>query len=224
MIKILFIFQLLFFFQTSVAETQYVSDKLSINLRRDKGIQFKIVQIIKSGTALEVLAKHSSGYTKVKTPQGKTGWVLTRFLQKEETAKDKYDKLKNHYQQLISENEKLKIDFKQVSEQLNLIKSEYQQLKQNHKSTLSENQRLLEVSAEPLKMQQANKTLREQLLHNENEMSLLKQQNSNYEQESDRNWFITGALVLLGGILLGLILPHLQSRPGRRGHYSNTIR
>ena len=48
-----------------------------------------------------------------------------------------------------------------------------------------------------------NKNLRQQLTDAEINVSILEQENEGLASKTTRNWFITGALVLLGGVLLG---------------------
>ena len=47
------------------------------------------------------------------------------------------------------------------------------------------------------------------------ELEDLKQQNRELENSTAQRWFLIGAGVIVGGILLGLILPHLRMRRRR---------
>ena len=44
---------------TAFAETRYVSDRLEIQMRTGKGTQFRILRMLPSGTALEVLVERT---------------------------------------------------------------------------------------------------------------------------------------------------------------------
>ena len=46
----------------------------------------------------------------------------------------------------------------------------------------------------------------------EKELQLIQQENQSLKDRSQREWFIAGAGVLLGGMLLGLIIPKLRWR------------
>lgn len=61
------------------AKTVYVSDELVITMRSGKGSGFRIIDNLERGTRLEVLEEDGS-YTKVRTPAGKEGWVLSRYI------------------------------------------------------------------------------------------------------------------------------------------------
>jgi len=44
---------------TAMAETRYVSDRLEIQMRTGKGTQFRILRMLPSGTAVEILETDS---------------------------------------------------------------------------------------------------------------------------------------------------------------------
>ena len=72
------------------AETRYVSDQLEIPMRTGKSTQHRILRMLPSGTPLEVLElDKENGWTRVRTPDGKEGWVLTRLLMDIPAARDR---------------------------------------------------------------------------------------------------------------------------------------
>ena len=48
------------------AETRYVTDKLSIELRRGPGNEYKITRTLEAGLALEVIEQTPDGYSRVR--------------------------------------------------------------------------------------------------------------------------------------------------------------
>ena len=54
--------------------------------------------------------------------------------------------------------------------------------------------------------------LRKQVASMTREVEDIKQQNRELENKTAQNWFLIGGGVVVGGILLGLILPHLRVR------------
>ncbi|MBF0264471.1 MAG: TIGR04211 family SH3 domain-containing protein [Gammaproteobacteria bacterium] len=196
----------------ALAQTKYVSDQLSINMRSDKGVQFKITKILKSGTPVEVLNTDKAGYTQVKTSNGSVGWVLTRFLQNNEVARVQYQKAFNEIKTLKEENQILK-------HQLDKLNNEHSTLllKNKELSELSENQgteiiKLKKIAARPMQLERNNEQLRKDILSNEAQTRIIKQELQTVKEDNDKEWFITGAIVLFGGIILGLILPKMRSR------------
>lgn len=90
------------------AETRYVSDRLEIQMRTGKGTQFKILRMLPSGTALEVLeVDQQNGYSRVRSAGGVEGWVLNRYLMKGKAARDRLAEAEKELARLELENRKL---------------------------------------------------------------------------------------------------------------------
>lgn len=76
------------------AQTQYVSDQLEVTLRRGPTLSHAVLRMLKTGTAVEVLeVDAASGHTRVKTQSGVEGWILSRYLISEPTARMQLEKL-----------------------------------------------------------------------------------------------------------------------------------
>jgi SH3 domain protein len=71
------------------AETQYVTDQYDFNLRAGQSNRYKIIRTLPSGTPLEIIRVDSkTGYAQVRTEDGTTGYILTRYLQQEPAARN----------------------------------------------------------------------------------------------------------------------------------------
>jgi len=200
----------LFSSMAAVAKVQYVSDELVINMRSGKGNSFKIIKIIKSGTPLTIL-ESDSGYTRAKTPSGVVGWVLTRFLINTPVAREQLAKAQQDVAQM-------KTKYDSMSSELSTIKNERDTLDSSEKSLLENKEKLnielaklKKIAARPMQLEAENDQLRNELVKIETEMRLLKQEYQTLEDNSDQEWFMTGAGVLFGGMILGLIFPKLRS-------------
>lgn len=207
---LIFIIFSIFYSANALAKVQYVSDQLVINMRSGKGNSFKIIKIVKSGTPLTIL-ETDSGYTKARTPKGVEGWVLSRFLIDTPVARDQLAKA----QQDVAE---MSAKYQQMSSQLSALKNERDTLSSSEKKLLDNKQKLNEelvklkkIAARPMQLEAENDKLRNELVKVESEMRLLKQEYQALEDNSDQEWFITGAGVLFGGMILGLIFPKLRS-------------
>jgi SH3 domain protein len=71
-----------------------------------------------------------------------------------------------------------------------------------------------------MQLERDNEKLRNELLTNESQTRLLKQELQTLKDDSERKWFITGAAILFGGIILGLILPNLRGKPQRKQNWN----
>ena len=116
----------------------YVSNNLKITVRTGAGTDHKIIAMIQVGQNVEVL-KTSDGWTQIRLPEEKIGWVLSRFLtleepciQVQERLEKSYEKLKTETSPLLGENESLKQEnetlFSQLAEQTKRAESLYNEL------------------------------------------------------------------------------------------------
>jgi SH3 domain protein len=200
------------------AESVWVSDQFEIMLRTGPSTSNAIERMLSSGTQLESLETDpESGYSRVRTRSGTEGWVLTRYLMGEPPAREQLIRLSSELTNASAEGSSL-------GSQLQSIETEYRAATQRIASLESERDQLQaelaeikRTAASVLAIDAQNEQLRQQLADTEIEVSVLEEENENLGSQGRRYWFISGALVLFGGILLGLILPRMKFQ--RRSGY-----
>lgn len=193
----------------ATAATRYVSDELSINMRRGPSTSYGITELLKAGTQVQTL-KESNGWTQIRTPGGETGYVLTRFLAAEPAARDRIQKMESQFSTLKKENKDLHAELADVlngSKELGKLKRELVAENTALKSQLEEIKR---VSANAMEINKKNKKYRKELLVLQSQMEQLRSENK--ALQSRREGMKIGALILIGGIILGLILPLFRRR------------
>ena len=208
-LTIITLFSLLFS-TASVAKVQYVSDELVINMRSGKGNSFKIIKIVKSGTPLSIL-KQDSGYTRARTPQGVEGWVLSRFLINTPVARTLLSKAQQDVTQMKEKYDAMVTELSTVKAERDTLSSSENKLLTNKDKLNIELAKLKKIAARPMQLEAENDQLRNDLVKIEAENRLIKQEYQTLEDDSDQEWFMTGAGVLFGGMILGLIFPKLRS-------------
>ena len=192
---------------------QYVSDELIITMRTGQGNQYQILKTLPSGTRLEVLEiNEETGYTQIRLADGTEGWVLTRFLTKEPIAREKLAATQSKLQRLTNQNDALKEELASLKKTAAELEAERTTLVSQNETAKTELERLNQVAAQPIQLDKQNRDLKQQNVSLEKELQLLQQENQVLKDRSQRDWFIAGAGVLLGGMLLGLILPKLRWR------------
>jgi SH3 domain protein len=192
---------------------QYVNDQLIITLRTGQGSQYQILKTLPSGTRLEVLETgEDTGYTKVRVADGMEGWVLSRYLTPEPIAKEKLAVAESKLQRLLEQNNALKEELVNLKKSSADLEAERNALLSQTDSASAELERLNQVAAQPILLDKQNRELKQQNVSLEKELQLIQQENQVLKERSQREWFIAGAGVLLGGMLLGLILPKLRWR------------
>jgi SH3 domain protein len=194
-------------------DIKYVSDELIITMRTGQGSQYQIMKTLPSGTRLEVLETNDeTGYSKVRIPDGKEGWVLNRFLTEEPIAREKLAAAQSKLQRTMEQNKALKEELANLKNNNTDLEAERNALINQQEKAKSELDRLNQVAAQPLQLDKQNRDLKQQNVSLEKELQLIQQENQVLKDRSQREWFIAGAGVLLGGMLLGLILPKIRWR------------
>ena len=84
----------------ATAESVWVTDQFEITLRSGPSTSNAIQLMLSSGTELEVLERDAeTGYTRVRTQGGTEGWVLTRYLMNEASAREQLATLTSRLKQ-----------------------------------------------------------------------------------------------------------------------------
>jgi len=200
------------------AEAVWVSDEFEITLRSGPSTSNAIVRMLSSGTQLEVLETDAdTGYTRVRTAGGTEGYVLTRYLMGEPPAREQLERLTGQLTNANAQGSSLTSQLEAIRREQNSALQRVRELEASKQQLEKELADIRRKSANVLAIDTQNQDLRQQLTDAEIKVSILEQENETLSSQKDRNWFITGALVLVGGILLGLILPRIKFQ--RRSRY-----
>mgnify|MGYP003665293997 FL=1 len=175
--------------QVSLAATKYVTDEFEIMLRTGQSTQHEIRRQVKSGTPLVVL-QESDGYTNVRMPNGVEGWVLSRYLMDQPSGRDRLAALQKRH-------EKLKTKFDEaVAEEKAAMEKEIARLK--------------EIAKRPLELQRENDQLKARLVQEQDRYDKLATESEILKSPlKDRQWFVSGALVVIGSMIFGIILTRI---------------
>ena len=204
---------LLFLFATGVgAETMYVSDMLKLTLRTGPSTENKILAVIESGQQLALL-EPGREWSRVRLPDGKEGWVLSRYLTPDETSNFKLERLQAQHKNLTvqaaelleenkelkAENEKLRAEFDTNAKEMHKTRTDYEALKAEAAEFLT-----LKSKYESAAARLAEQTARVQKL---------EEQLSELEMSTYIKWFLAGSGVLIVGFLIGFSTKRQRRRP-----------
>ena len=201
------------------AQSAWVSDEFEVTLRTGPSTSNAIELMISSGTELQILEENpEAGYTRVRTGGGTEGWVLTRYLMDEPSAREQLETLT---QQLTSAN----AEGASMGTQLSAIRDEYdsanrsiRQLESDNAALQSQIEEISSKAANTLAIDRQNQELQQKLTDAEIQVNVLEQEKDRLASQSNRNWFMTGSAVLFVGVLLGLVLPRMKFQRRSRGY------
>ncbi|WP_432414946.1 TIGR04211 family SH3 domain-containing protein [Chromohalobacter israelensis] len=173
----------------------WVSDQLPTYVRSGPTDGYRIVGTLDSGEPVTLLERQND-YSRVRSQDGDTVWIPSRYLQDTPSARSRLPELQTRVDELTSE--------------LDGINQEWEQRVADMKTTLDERgQRIEELEARNDELNSAYGEAQETVRG-------LEARLDTQEQDLLLRYFMYGAGVAGAGLLVGLIVPHLPRRRKRR--------
>ena len=195
----------------SGAQEAWVSDEFEIMMRTGPSTNNAIERVLSSGTPLAIVEVDAeTGYSRVRTNAGTEGWVLSRYLMDEPSAREQLSRLTGQLTDANNEGSSLTSQLDAVRGEYNSANNRIAVLEREKKSLEQELAEIKRTAANVLAIDKQNKDLRDELATTQIKVSTVEQENRELSGESTRTWFMTGALVLLVGVILGLWLPRIR--------------
>src|SRR5690606_16333556 len=144
------------------AETVYISDALTVPMRRGPSTGHKILHAgLPAGTPLEVLSEDkAAGFTQVRTQNGTEGWVPTQYLVNEPVAKDRLAAATRRAETLEAELKTLRESLKDARGTRSEIERSNAQLAKQNEQLQTELAEIRRVSATSVVHYEENKQLK----------------------------------------------------------------
>jgi len=199
--QLLLIFAIFAVFNTAQAETRYIVDQAKLPMRSGQSTKYAIVRMLPSGAPVQVLEQSPGGYSRVRAPGGKEGWILSRYLMKEPAARSRL---------LQAEKELSKLQ--EIKQKKASLEQERSTLKRENSQLKGELKHIRTTAANAVAVADENRTLKSKMEETEQELESLRQETSDIRNGAQQRWFMLGGGAILLGILLGLILPRLKVR------------
>jgi SH3 domain protein len=195
---------------------RYVTDSLRLEARRGPSTEHRIIYMLVSGDRVTVLEDEAeSGYSRVVLEDGSEAWILTRFLMDEPAARAQ---LADSEEKLVREREisrDLAGQLETLSETAGGLEKTSVELERDKKDLQSELSRIKQAAADTLAIKERNEDLHKRVEELTLELEVAEKRTRSLKERAERDWFIAGAGVLLGGMILGLVLPKIRWRRRR---------
>jgi SH3 domain protein len=191
-------------------ETRYVTDRFEITMRTGESTSHRIIRMLNSGLSVDVISTNlQSGYSKVRA--GNTvGYVLTRQLMDEPSARTQLTRMREEVNALKAAPNELRsnlVGLQKKYQDLLRAHKKLQAIKDKQEKDLQSIQR---TASNAIRISNERNELRKQVASLTREVEDLKQENRGLSNEATRDWFLIGAGVIIAGIIIGLVLPHLR--------------
>jgi SH3 domain protein len=203
-----------------IAEAAYVSDEFEITMRSGPSTQNSILRMLPSGATVEVLeADEETGYSRISTASGAEGYALSRYLMDQPAARDQLAGMRQQVSNLRQRNQELEARLGQATASRDELRQERDGLLRSNQGKDTELADIRRVSANAIDLNSQNQELQTSVQTMNHRIQAQTSEIQELKDRRNRDWFLAGAAVLIGGILLGLILPKLRVR--RRSSWSD---
>lgn len=197
--------------------THYISDRVEVPMRRDAGSQYRIERMLPTGTPIKILETNNS-WSRVEVRINNrdwTGWVFQNAIQNEPPARtqlteqlERNNQLNDRFRALEAEHTELRAQFESDRQELEVIKQAHFELNNAYEE-------LKLISGNAVEIDNRNQDMRQMISDLESQNIIMREQIAKSEDTIKRQWFLTGAGVLLFGLLLGRFF----RMPKRRGSW-----
>jgi SH3 domain protein len=206
--------------QPSWAEKAYVIDSLKITLRTGPSLENRVIANLSSGQPVEVLDLQGD-WSQVRLlengERSEEGWVLSRYLitrqpwkmranaliKENVQLKKTLTALENKSSEAVRREQELATRLQKTAMSLNKVEKEHQSLKNR--------------SADYLKLEAKYKATQSKLTTIQREFEGITEKYKRLRSSQRNKWYMTGAGVLLSGLIVGLVLGRQQRK--RRSSY-----
>ncbi len=193
-----------------LGKTLYVTDTFKITMRSGESTGHKIVRMLPSGKALKVTRQNpDSGYSQVNV-DGQVGYVLTRQLMDDPSARDQVNTLTERLQELQEAPGKLSSKLASLDQEHRSLQDAHGELTETKQQLEQELESIRRTASDAMRINEERNELRKTVANLTREREELKQQNRDLGNQTAQRWFMIGAGVIILGIILGLLLPHLR--------------
>ncbi len=200
--------------QSRADDDAYVTDSFKVTLRTGPSTENKIISMVSSGQHVEIL-KSENGWSLVHLEDksiDNEGWILSRYLMKRIPWKAEVKSLRNANAEMkiklpkiskglddaLRREKVLVTRLEEKSSQFDTLKNEYESLKTG--------------AASFVELREKEAATRKALEKTQEELQKLTEENRILISSKRNLWFLSGALVLLFGLIIGLAIGRKQTR------------
>ncbi len=194
--------------------TVYVSDKLEVPLRTGPSPKDRIINMFRSGQEVVVMSEEN-GWSYVRSigeSDDKKGWILSRYLMNREPWETRIKaitienaRLRETLYPMEGDLRELKTQNTDLTRALTEKTEALEALRAQHESLRNEAAGFLDLKRDYGKIQS-------DLTNRETKLAEIIEENGLLRSSHRNRWFLTGALVLLVGLLIGLTIGRREKK------------
>ena len=200
-------------------QTRYISEELEVGVRGGPSNQNRIVSAVRAGQPVAVMEQSGDGWSRVRLPSGNEAWILTRYLQDEPHSRERLAEVEAELAEIRSGADDQEGRIAELLDRRNALTAERDELQAQLAEMETELEELRDIASRPQEIQRENRRLEENLIDARDSADKYRRQVEVMQADSQRKWFMTGALVTVGSVILGIVLTRIPARR-RRSEWS----
>ncbi|MDX1633397.1 MAG: TIGR04211 family SH3 domain-containing protein [Marinobacter sp.] len=193
------------------AKTVYIDDTLYAPVRSGEGTQYRILHNgLRSGTPVELLERAESGYSRVRTPDGIEGWIVSRYLSEQPIARDRLAAAQQQLERTRNELASVRETLQQTQAERDELANAESRLENRSEELAEELREIKSISANAISLKERNQELQEVNQRLRNDVEVLTAEKERLEAKKESDFMLLGAGLVLLGVILALVVPLLK--------------
>ena len=214
--RIVLLFALIGLSVPAMASTAWINDSLYVPVRATASPSGRIVHRgLRTGTRIQFLGNEGD-WAKIRF-NSTEGYIEQQYLSRTPIAALQLDSARQETAKLKSENTELREQLAELRQQRDGLANRSKELESSLSSRNSELEQLQTVAADPIRLDQANRRLNEELSLLRSELDQVKAENIMLRSDNTARQWLTGVGILFLGGIIGMILRSRNKRQRNSG-------
>jgi SH3 domain protein len=197
---------------TVAVDTLYVSDTtLEANLRTGTSQENRIIALLRPGTRVTVLTEEDD-WAKVALEDGRTGWILTRYLSERPPWRETAEQLQKEIEQLRTRLNEVRTEHQEIQQKNGELQSQLASQQGEFQSVQKEYEELKQSSTAYLNLKMAYEDLQNEARQSKAKLDELEKAYGNLRTSRAIRWLLSGAGVLILGWIVGSSMARARRR------------
>ena len=194
------------------ATTLYVSDTtLEANLRSGTSQENRIIGMLRPGTKL-ILTGEQDGWAEVTLEDGRTGWILRRYLSERPPWRETAEQLQQENEQLRTQLNKVRAEHQQIMQKSTEVQRQMNSQQAEFETVQREYDELKKSSTNYLNLKMAYENLQNEARQSKAKLDELEKAYGKLKTSRAIRWFLSGAGVLMLGWIVGSSMARMRRR------------
>ena len=200
-------------------DTRYISDKIFVVLHRGPGTDYKWVSRLTPGTRLDVISADGD-WTKVTTSRGTQGWVRSEYLSAVAPAQVLLPAAEQQAATLTTANRELEAQLALLTDEKTALESQLLSATGELDSVSTNFNDLKQISGNAVQLDIDNRRLVVDAENLRSRVEMLEGENQRLQDKLQSEGFLNGALAVLLGVIITLVVPRLVPKRRRQSEWA----